>query len=81
MPFAVYRRLSWRDGGVVRGPLKSSLEEALRCEEADNPDFIGVAEGENEFELPEIFTPEEFGEVSLVPLALTPLTNPKEAKR
>lgn len=72
MPFAAYKRLSWDDGGLKRGPLADGLEDALKSEEARDPGFVGVAEGENEFELPEIFTPEEFREVPLVLLALAP---------
>ena len=60
MPFAAYKRLSWGDGGLRRGPLTNGLEDALQSEEAHDPNFAGVAEGENELELPEIFTPEEF---------------------
>lgn len=78
MLFAAYRRLSWRYGGVARGPLKGSLEEALQCEEARDPNFAGVAEGENGYELPEILTPEEFREVSLVPLATASSTDGKQ---
>ena len=73
MPFAAYKRLSWGDGGLRRGPLTNGLEDALQSEEAHDPNFAGVAEGENELELPEIFTPEEFKEVPLVYFAPVPL--------
>ena len=78
MPFAAYKRLSWQDGGLKRGPLAEKLEDVLESEEASDSNFAGVAEGENEFELPEILTPEEFKEVPLVPLALTPSTDGKQ---
>lgn len=80
--FAIYSLLPWHDSGLKRGPFVDSIEEALAGEKTEDPNFFGVVEGDNDYELPLIATPEELGYLPFVQFDVSPQPEqPKEAKR